>query len=364
MDGSTTRKYGGTGLGLAITARLVGLLQGRVWFESKQGCGSTFHFIAWLQRARITLPASAGLGGEILRGQPVLVVDDNTTSRAYLEELLRDWELRPTVASEASSALEALEHAASTGCPFPFLVVDAQLPGVDGFALAARVREDTRFAAARIVLLLPLDGPADASRCRGLGISGYLTKPVRQSDLWKALLAAAREAGFGGAPAGPPGRESTPASGQTPLPYRPLHILLAEDNVVNQRLVLRLLERAGHRVSVAGSGRAALDLVKENHFDLVLMDVQMPEMDGLEATSAIRAREEGTDTRLPIVALTAHAMKGDRERCLAAGMDDYLSKPVRADQLSGVIANFYPRTVAAEALSPPLEMVSQRGVEF
>jgi CheY-like chemotaxis protein/HPt (histidine-containing phosphotransfer) domain-containing protein len=257
---------------------------------------------------------------------PVLVVDDNATNRRILYEVLTHWRMRPTAADGGIAALTELRHAVALGQPFPLLLIDAQMPDMDGFTLVERIKQDPTLSAATIMMLSSADLPGDAARCRSLGVAVYLTKPIKQSELLDAILTAL------GAPA--PAAERIPLSAPSPDTARPsLRILLAEDNVVNQKLVTRLLEKRGHTVMVAEDGRAALAAIDRELFDVVLMDVQMPEMDGLEATAAIRAREQATGAHLQVVAMTAHAMKGDEERCLDAGMDGYVSKPISAERL-------------------------------
>jgi CheY-like chemotaxis protein len=257
---------------------------------------------------------------------PALIVDDNATNRRVLYEMLRHWQMHPTAADGGLDALSELQRAAALGHPYPLVLLDAQMPDMDGFTVAERVRQTPALAGAAIMMLSSADLPGDTARCRALGIATYLTKPIKQSELLDAMLAVMGDATTA-APA------VVPLGAPAAEPVRSLRILLAEDNAVNQTLAKRLLEKRGHRVAVTGNGSEALAALHDEAFDLVLMDVQMPEMDGIEATAAIRARERASGAHVPIIAMTAHAMKGDQERCVAAGMDGYVSKPISAQRL-------------------------------
>ena len=324
VDGSTARKYGGTGLGLAISTRLVELMGGRIWADSQLGQGSTFQFTARLGRSASKSERRAPAPPPCLAGLAVLVVDDNATNRRILSDILSSWRMRPTLADGGPAALHELRRAVRLGDLFPLALVDAQMPGMDGFTLVQSIRDDPELAAATIMMLSSRDLAGDAARCRALGIAAYLCKPIRPSELRGAIL---ETLGL------TKGATALPVVADLEPPARVLRILLAEDNVVNQRLVVRVLERRGHSVAVAADGRQAVEAVRAERFDLVLMDVQMPEIDGFEATTAIREYEGANGTHIPIVALTAHAMKGDEERCRQAGMDAYLCKPVESARL-------------------------------
>jgi two-component system sensor histidine kinase/response regulator len=327
VDGSMARKYGGTGLGLTISSGLVEGMGGRIWVDSEPGKGSTFHFTVRLgQQER---PATRTVSTELVElfNLAVLVVDDNATNRRILEGMLLNWKMRPTVADGARAALNALEQAQDAGEPFPLVLLDAQMPDMDGFALAERIKQNPELAGAVIMMLTSAGQRGDAVRCRELGIAAYLTKPIKQSELLEAIRAT-----LGARPQ----KEARPmliTRHSLREGRQRLRILLAEDNSVNQVLAVRLLEKWGHRVTVASDGRQAVAALERQQFDLVLMDVQMPEMDGFEATAVIREREKTTGSHVPIIAMTAHTMKGDQERCLAAGMDAYLSKPIQARDL-------------------------------
>jgi PAS domain S-box-containing protein len=330
-DGSTTRRYGGTGLGLTICQRLVKLMGGSIGLESEIGRGSTFHFTVRLgvapncARERVTGPPA-------LQDVRVLVVDDNATNRRILAETLSRWGMRPIVADSATAALRLHQ---SADPPIPLTLSDVHMPEMDGFELAAKVKRRTPGSA--VVLLTSGSHAGDIARCRELGVDAYLTKPVIQRELQAAIVRVLQpssgEAGCSDSvfPGAPPE--------QTPEKLRPLRILLAEDNIVNQKVATRMLENDGHRVTVVANGREALDALERETFHLVLMDIQMPEMDGFEATIAIRARERYTGKRIPILAMTAHAMIGDQDRCLVAGMDAYVAKPVRKAELLQAISS-------------------------
>ena len=325
-DGSTARTFGGTGLGLTISSRLATMMGGRMWVESELGKGSRFHFTAQVGTARGTVSIEPPERVQ-LAGLPVLVVDDNLTNRRLLGEMLRRWGMQPELVASGAEALTMLQEADRSRPAFALLLVDAQMPDMDGFTLVERVRQQADLCKITIMMLTSSGQRGDAARCRRLGIAAYLVKPIVQSQLLDAILNVLGTRAQQACPAPLVTRHSL-REGQ-----RSLRVLLAEDNVVNQVLACRLLEKQGHTVVVAGDGRKALQALEKQKFDLVVMDVSMPEMDGFEAAAAIRAREGGTRSHIPIIAMTAHAMKGDRERCLAAGMDAYVSKPIQASEL-------------------------------
>jgi two-component system, sensor histidine kinase and response regulator len=387
-DGSTARKFGGTGLGLTISSRIVEMMGGRIWVESVLEKGSAFHFTANFGMGKKSVETSPGVDSASLARLGALIVDDNATNRRVFAEMLRRMGMRCEVAENGAVALQCLKQAQDR---FAVILTDLNMPNMNGFELVEQLRRFPELTgAAKVIMLTSAGQRGDAARCRELRVAAYLTKPVCQSELSEAVVRVLSD------PETPqePAAQVTPAVRQGRK--RKLKVLLVEDNAVNQKLAARLLEKDGHTVTVTSNGREALaalgrarespaapgqareapaapDQVREapaapdqgreapaldqealtaldqQPFDIVLMDVQMPEMDGFEATAAIRAGERGSSRHIPIVAMTAHAMQGDRERCLAAGMDSYLSKPIKAQQLTELLEKF---AVAQEETSP------------
>ncbi|HEY2953477.1 MAG TPA: response regulator, partial [Verrucomicrobiae bacterium] len=353
-DSSTTRNFGGTGLGLAISAELVDLMGGILWVESQPGEGSRFHFTVQLDLQKEAVTKFRRHTGA-LKNLPVLIVDDNDANRRILEELLVKWDLKPTSLAGGHDALAELERAAAARQPYPLVLADAQMPGMDGFALAARIRQMPSLAGA-VVMMLSCDAQLEnVARCQQLGATAHLIKPVRRSDLLDAILSA-----VGSSPAGIR-RPATSAGATEHLSRSPRHILIAEDHPVNQRLVLRVLGKWGHTAVIAANGRKAVEAWERDSFDLVLMDVQMPEMSGFEATAVIREKEKTAGGHVPIIAMTAHALVGYREQCLQAGMDDYITKPLDPPRLFELIERLGQPVVFSARAALPLPVRNERG---
>jgi PAS domain S-box-containing protein len=334
-DTSTTRQYGGTGLGLAICAQLTELMGGRIWVESTLGHGSCFHFTAQFGIQAHPLAKSTAVSAEHLRGLSALVVDDNELNRRILQEMLGQWGIHAMVAPGAAAALDAMRSESGMSRHFDLVLIDAMMPRTDGFTLAEEILKTNDPRHIKLIMLSSALQTSDADRWRESGISAYLAKPVKQSELLDQICQVLDVSGDDVQAQGGPARVITVAA-------HPLRLLMAEDNLVNQKLALTLLQRRGHTVVAVVNGKEAIKALKHDTFDAVLMDVQMPEMDGFQATKAIRTEEERTNRHVPIIAMTAHAMTGDRARCIAAGMDDYISKPLRADRLFPIVESWAP----------------------
>jgi two-component system sensor histidine kinase/response regulator len=363
-DGSTTRKYGGTGLGLAISTQLVYAMDGQIWIESPSDCalsnsdfglekypsnpdftmrnpdstiggaGSIFHFTAAFALPRTRAARTAPLETSTLRGLPALVVDDNATNRRILEVQLAGWGMKPTMAANAAEALNAVHRAAADGAPFRLVLVDFHMPNVDGLELTEQIRRIPEAAGVKIIIMS--SAVRENYSLQDRGIDAYLLKPVRASELLDVIRTVLGKTSL------------SQDSSKRPLAAssaHPVRVLVAEDNPVNQALIKRLLTKWGHTVVIAQDGKQALSLLEIEKFDVILMDLQMPEINGFEATTAIREKERATGNHVLIIALTAHALKGDRERCIDAGMDEYVAKPIDAHKLFEVLESAAARAV-------------------
>lgn len=347
-DSSTTRQFGGTGLGLAITQKMVEAMGGRIWLESDFGNGATFHFTVPFDYGREKTGALHQLPD--LSGMSVVLVDDNPTNEQILLEVLSGWGMSVRTASNGIDAIDEIRATLAQEGELPLLISDIHMPGMDGFQLVQAIRDDEDLHSTRVILLTSGGRHGDIGRSRQLQVSSYLTKPAKQSEMLSAILSAAFNENASRT------QDTTPVTDEYPLPK--MSILLAEDGLANQKVALGLLGRWGHEVVVASTGVEAISLWKQQSFDVVLMDVQMPEMNGIEATKEIRKLESGSGSHTPIIAMTAHAMKGDRARCLEAGMDDYLAKPVRRPDLHRVLRPF-----AANSGSAPISHQTQEVME-
>ncbi|WP_372896734.1 response regulator [Stieleria sp.] len=359
-DSSITRKFGGTGLGLAISSQLVAMMGGQIWLESELGKGTTFHFTCEFGLGS-PQPTASPIDRSALEGLATLVVDDNLTNRRILEEILNNWKMQPETAESGAAALSELTRATADGRPYQLVLLDAMMPEMDGFELAKRIHADPNINRCTLVMISSAARPGDADRCRELGILRYMTKPVVQSELLETLLEV-----FGEQAA--QDRAAQSDSGEPAEPSAGLKILLAEDGLVNQRVAVGLLQMRGHHVTIANNGKEAVDAVRNDRYDVVLMDVQMPEMDGLEATIAIRELEKPNGRHTPIIAMTAAAMKGDREKCLQVGMDGYISKPIDPERLTSTLQQISPAESgpAADVMAPatPPESTDVIDLEF
>jgi CheY-like chemotaxis protein len=334
---STSRRFAGTGLGLSICASLGETMNGRLWAESELDRGSSFHFSVPLVKA--SPEETAAIAPSTEKGQTkgirVVVVDDHPTNRFILEELLGGWGMVVQSVDGGQAALDALEAKRQTDHPTQLLITDLHMPDMDGFEVVDRLRRQAAFAGLPVIMLTSGLHAEDASRCEELGLVAHLMKPAKQSELRAAIARA-----IGQAPRVMGDSDRATAISKYSF-ARPLRILLAEDGLVNQKLAVGLLSNWGHKVTIAKNGREAVDKWEDESFDLVLMDVQMPELDGFEATKEIRRRETGSGQRIPIIAVTAHALGGDREKCLASGMDAYVEKPIQREKLAAAIRPFF-----------------------
>jgi len=359
-DGSTTRRYGGTGLGLSISSQLVEMMGGRIWVDSEVDKGSVFHVVVEAKVVSHPQEAPQAARTANLGGVRVLIVDDNASSRRVLAALTSGWGMRSVVMEDGPSGLVELQEGARSGDPYRLALVDFQMPGMDGFTLCERARQDASLASTSMILLTSAGFRGDAARCRELGVRAYLIKPVIGQELLECIQTVLGTSGAAPEPGSPQLASPQPLTRHSLRETRRrLHILLAEDNPINQAVATRMIEKQGHTVVTAKDGKEALELLERDSFDVVLMDVQMPIMDGLEATAQIRAREALTGAHQKIIALTAHAMKGDRERCLDAGMDDYLSKPLKSELLFATIDRMLPDSPAVPESAPQARQAPQ-----